>query len=92
MALHESAFVRERPGSPTPSGQGPEREVATTIGMIGVLFDQPILIVGAMVTGPDFGPLVAISIALVGRRWRTARRGGGSSGAAGRSGPPRLCT
>lgn len=48
--------------------------LATTIGMIGVLFDQPILVVGAMVTGPDFGPLAAISVGLVGRRWRTVRR------------------
>jgi uncharacterized hydrophobic protein (TIGR00271 family) len=49
--------------------------LATTIGMIGVLFDQPILVVGAMVTGPDFGPLAAISVGLVGRRWRTVGRG-----------------
>jgi uncharacterized hydrophobic protein (TIGR00271 family) len=48
--------------------------LATTIGMIGVLFDQPILVVGAMVVGPDFGPLAAISVGLVGRRWRTVRR------------------
>ncbi|MFI2363069.1 DUF389 domain-containing protein [Promicromonospora sp. NPDC019610] len=48
--------------------------LATTIGMIGVLFDQPILVVGAMVVGPDFGPLAAISVALVGRRWRVAGR------------------
>jgi uncharacterized hydrophobic protein (TIGR00271 family) len=48
--------------------------LATTIGMIGVLFDQPILVVGAMVVGPDFGPLAAISVALVGRRWRIAGR------------------
>jgi uncharacterized hydrophobic protein (TIGR00271 family) len=48
--------------------------LATTIGMIGVLFDQPILVVGAMVVGPDFGPLAAISVGLVGRRWRTTGR------------------
>ncbi|MFI6423705.1 DUF389 domain-containing protein [Promicromonospora sp. NPDC050880] len=55
--------------------------LATTIGMIGVLFDQPILIVGAMVTGPDFGPLAAISVALVGRRWRTVGRAVATLGA-----------
>lgn len=52
--------------------------LATTIGMIGVLFDQPILVVGAMVVGPDFGPLAAISVALVGRHWRSAGRAVGT--------------
>ncbi|MGI5215741.1 DUF389 domain-containing protein [Plantactinospora sp. CA-290183] len=42
--------------------------VATMIAGIGVLLDQPILIVGAMVVGPEFGPLAALSVALV--RWR----------------------
>ncbi|MFB9236877.1 DUF389 domain-containing protein [Plantactinospora siamensis] len=41
--------------------------VATIIAGIGVLLDQPILIVGAMVVGPDFGPLAALSVALVRR-------------------------
>jgi uncharacterized hydrophobic protein (TIGR00271 family) len=44
--------------------------VATIIAGIGVLLDQPILIVGAMVVGPEFGPLAALCLALV--RWRTA--------------------
>lgn len=55
--------------------------LATTIGMFGVLFDQPILVVGAMVVGPDFGPLAAISVALVGRRWRIAGRAVATLGA-----------
>lgn len=42
--------------------------LATIIAGIGVLLDQPILIVGAMVVGPEFGPLAALSVALV--RWR----------------------
>ena len=42
--------------------------VATMIAAIGVVFDEPILIVGAMVVGPDFGPLAALSVGLV--RWR----------------------
>jgi hypothetical protein len=37
--------------------------VATMIAGIGVMLDQPILIVGAMVVGPEFGPLVAFCIA-----------------------------
>jgi uncharacterized hydrophobic protein (TIGR00271 family) len=48
--------------------------VATIIAAIGVLLDQPILIVGAMVVGPDFGPLAALSVGLVLRRWPMARR------------------
>lgn len=41
--------------------------VATMIAAIGVVFDQPILIVGAMVVGPDFGPLAALSVGIVRR-------------------------
>ena len=42
--------------------------IATMLASIGVLLDQPILIVGAMVVGPEFGPLVALCVALVARR------------------------
>ncbi len=42
--------------------------IATMIAGIGVLLDQPILIVGAMVVGPEFGPLAALCVALV--QWR----------------------
>lgn len=35
------------------------------IAAIGVVFDEPILIVGAMVVGPDFGPLAALCVGLV---------------------------
>jgi hypothetical protein len=41
--------------------------VATAIAGIGVLLDQPILIVGAMVVGPEFGPLAALCVGLVRR-------------------------
>ena len=44
--------------------------VATMIAGVGVLLDEPILIVGAMVVGPDFGPLAALSVAIVRRRPR----------------------
>jgi uncharacterized hydrophobic protein (TIGR00271 family) len=49
--------------------------VATAIAGIGVLLDQPILIVGAMVVGPEFGPLAALCVGLVRRRVRLVRRG-----------------
>ncbi|MGC4808149.1 DUF389 domain-containing protein [Micromonospora sp. DT233] len=42
--------------------------VATMIAGIGVLLDQPILIVGAMVVGPEFGPLAALCVALLRRK------------------------
>ncbi|MDG4822819.1 DUF389 domain-containing protein [Asanoa sp. WMMD1127] len=48
--------------------------VATAIAGIGVLLDQPILIVGAMVVGPEFGPLAALCVGLVQGRWALVRR------------------
>lgn len=42
--------------------------IATVIAGIGVLLDQPILIVGAMVVGPEFGPLAALCVGAVRRR------------------------
>lgn len=48
--------------------------VATMIASVGVLLDQPILIIGAMVVGPEFGPLAGLCVALVQRRTSEARR------------------
>jgi len=48
--------------------------IATIIAGIGVLLDQPILIVGAMVVGPEFGPLAALCVGLVQRRGALVRR------------------
>lgn len=42
--------------------------LATLIAGIGRLLDQPILIIGAMVVGPEFAPIAAISYAIVRRR------------------------
>lgn len=42
--------------------------LATLIAGVGRLLDQPILIIGAMVVGPEFAPLAAISYAVVRRR------------------------
>ncbi|MFE1955228.1 DUF389 domain-containing protein [Streptomyces sp. NPDC059524] len=39
--------------------------LATQIAAIGALLDQPVLIVGAMVLGPEFGPVSAICFGLV---------------------------
>jgi uncharacterized hydrophobic protein (TIGR00271 family) len=48
--------------------------LAMQIAAVGILLDQPILIVGAMVVGPEFGPLAGLSVALVERRREFARR------------------
>jgi uncharacterized hydrophobic protein (TIGR00271 family) len=50
--------------------------IATMIAAVGVLLDNPVLIVGSMVVGPEFGPLAGICLGLVQRRprfaWRSA--------------------
>ncbi|MFC1421168.1 DUF389 domain-containing protein [Streptacidiphilus cavernicola] len=48
--------------------------VATMIAACGVMIDNSILIVGAMVVGPDFGPLAGVCVAAVRREPRAAGR------------------
>jgi uncharacterized hydrophobic protein (TIGR00271 family) len=48
--------------------------LAMQIAAVGIVLDQPILIVGAMVVGPEFGPLAGVAVALVQRRAELARR------------------
>lgn len=45
--------------------------VAAVIAAIGILVDSPVLIVGAMVVGPEYGPVSAITYFFVRRRWRS---------------------
>jgi uncharacterized hydrophobic protein (TIGR00271 family) len=47
--------------------------LATLLAAIGVVTDSSITIVGAMVVGPEFGPLAGLAIALVRRRGNLAR-------------------
>ena len=42
--------------------------IATVIAGVGILLDAPILIVGAMVVGPEYGPLAALCVSIVRRR------------------------
>lgn len=42
--------------------------LAMQIAMAGIALDSPILIVGAMVVGPEFGPIAGFCVALVDRR------------------------
>jgi uncharacterized hydrophobic protein (TIGR00271 family) len=48
--------------------------LATAIAGAGILTDSQILIVGAMVVGPEFGPLAGVCVAIVQRRLELARR------------------
>lgn len=48
--------------------------LALLIAAIGVTTNSPVTVVGAMVVGPEFGPLAALAVALVRRRWDLARR------------------
>ncbi|MFL5817311.1 MAG: DUF389 domain-containing protein [Conexibacter sp.] len=47
--------------------------IATLIAAVAILVDSPVLIVGAMVVGPEFGPLAGLAVALVQRRRPLAR-------------------
>jgi uncharacterized hydrophobic protein (TIGR00271 family) len=48
--------------------------LAMLIAAVGIFLDQPILIVGAMVLGPEYGPLAGFCVAVVELRGRLARR------------------
>jgi uncharacterized hydrophobic protein (TIGR00271 family) len=50
--------------------------LATLIAAVGILTDSQILIIGAMVVGPEFGPLAGLCVALVQRRIGLAKRSG----------------
>ncbi|HYN74138.1 MAG TPA: DUF389 domain-containing protein [Nakamurella sp.] len=49
--------------------------IATLLAGIGIVTDSAVTVVGAMVVGPEFGPLAAIAVGLVRRRGPLARRG-----------------
>jgi uncharacterized hydrophobic protein (TIGR00271 family) len=46
--------------------------LAGIIAAIAVLTNNPVLIVGAMIVSPDYGPMAALSVALMNRAWRPA--------------------
>src|SRR5918994_667830 len=45
-----------------------EGSLAMLIAMVGILTDQIILIIGAMIVGPEFGPIAGICVAAVEKR------------------------
>src|SRR5215207_6663948 len=50
--------------------------LACLIASVGILLDSPILIIGAMVVGPEFGPIAGLCVAAVQRRSELAKRSG----------------
>jgi uncharacterized hydrophobic protein (TIGR00271 family) len=50
--------------------------VAAIIASVGILLDSSILVIGAMVVGPDYGPLAALCVAMVRRRRHDAALAG----------------
>lgn len=48
--------------------------LAMLIAMVGILTDQLILIIGAMIVGPEFGPIAGLCVAAVQRRRDLLRR------------------
>jgi uncharacterized hydrophobic protein (TIGR00271 family) len=48
--------------------------IACLIAAVGVVTDSPVTVVGAMVVGPEFGPLAGLAVALAQRRMHLARR------------------
>lgn len=49
--------------------------MATLIAAIAIFLDSQVLVIGAMVLGPEFGAVAALGIALVARRWHLLRSG-----------------
>jgi uncharacterized hydrophobic protein (TIGR00271 family) len=49
--------------------------VACLLAAIGAITNSPVTVVGAMVLGPEFGPLAAVAVGLVLRRGDLVRRG-----------------
>jgi len=50
--------------------------LAMLIASVGIYFNEPILVVAAMVVGPDFGPIAGVCVALVNRNRALVRRSG----------------
>lgn len=48
--------------------------LACLIASVGIYLDSPILIIGGMVVGPEFGPIAGLCVAIVHRRADQARR------------------
>lgn len=49
--------------------------LATMLAAVGVITDSTVAVVGAMIMGPEFGALAAISVGTVHRKWSIVRSG-----------------
>lgn len=48
--------------------------IACLLAAVGIATNSTVTLVGAMVVGPEFGPLAAIAVGLVAKRWDLVRR------------------
>ena len=48
--------------------------ISMLIAAVGVAIGSPVLVIGAMVVGPEFGPIAGVCVALIARRGELARR------------------
>lgn len=48
--------------------------LACLLAAVGVITDSEVTVVGAMVVGPEFGPLAAIVVGIARRRWQLVRQ------------------
>src|SRR3954451_25014809 len=54
--------------------------IAGLIGAVGILTNSEILIVGAMVVGPEYGAILSLAFAVTRRDYLRVRQGGGAAG------------
>ncbi len=52
--------------------------LATLLAGVAIIIDSPILVIGAMVLGPEFTAIAALGVALVRKRWHLLGRGLGT--------------
>jgi uncharacterized hydrophobic protein (TIGR00271 family) len=48
--------------------------ISCLLAAVGVVTDSPVTVVGAMVVGPEFGPLAALAVAVFRRKFNLAKR------------------
>lgn len=72
-AVWEEVDARARDESALTAGFLTFLVIASLIAAVGLIQDAPILIVGAMVVGPEFGPIAGLSVGLFKRRVRRVR-------------------
>ncbi|HWL37833.1 MAG TPA: DUF389 domain-containing protein [Frankiaceae bacterium] len=72
-AVWEEVDARVRDDSTLTAGYLTFLVVASLIAAVGLMEDSTVLVVGAMVVGPEFGPIAGLSVGLFKRRGRRVR-------------------